>query len=705
MCLPLTLALAAAVQVTTDVPPPAPFGPVPSARQLAWHERQFYGFVHFGPNTFTGVEWGEGREDPKLFAPSALDCRQWVRAMKAAGMTGVILTAKHHDGFCLFVSEHTTHDVESAGTPRDVLKELSEACKAEQMWLGVYLSPWDRREPRYGSGDAYNEHFRAQLREALTKYGDVAEVWFDGACGEGPNGKVQVYDWPSFVQVVRELQPDACIFSDAGPDVRWCGNERAIGSETNWALLRRDEVYPGYPDYHELGPGHEDGTHWVPYECNTSIRPGWFWKAGLDAEVKSLEVLVDTWYASVGRSGNFLLNCPPDDRGRLPDVDVARLAALGRVLKATFDVDVLRTAAEGPGVGFLASNVRGKDEERFGPIGLLDDDRGTYWATDDGVTKGHVELRFEEPITFDNVWLEEAIQLGQRITAWRVEAAVDDAWQRVAEGTTVGARRVLRTRPTTTKKLRLYVDSAKACPTVARLALFLSPPRVELSATGGTYYERAEVSASTRPSAVVRYTRDGSDPNASSPELEGPLVLRESVKLALRGFEGNVGSPFVARAEFVVLTERDALEPIHFIRAPDPGFAWRRYDQRFQSVAQFCDPRLAALLPPPDAEGRVAEVGVEPASKEPCALIFEGHLSVAKTGLWRFATTSDDGSRVWIGDHLVVDNDGLHGATRAEGAAVLKPGYYPIRVAYFDAGGGRELKLEARAAAPGAVRD
>jgi hexosaminidase len=203
----------------------------------------------------------------------------------------------------------------------------------------------------------------------------------------------------------------------------------------------------------------------------------------------------------------------------------------------------------------------------------------------------------------------------------------------------------------------------------------------------------------------VRYTRDGSDPNASSPELEGPLVLRESVKLALRGFEGNVGSPFVARAEFVVLTERDALEPIHFIRAPDPGFAWRRYDQRFQSVAQFCDPRLAALLPPPDAEGRVAEVGVEPASKEPCALIFEGHLSVAKTGLWRFATTSDDGSRVWIGDHLVVDNDGLHGATRAEGAAVLKPGYYPIRVAYFDAGGGRELKLEARAAAPGAVRD
>lgn len=700
MSLPLSFALAALAQATTAVPPPAPFGPVPSERQLAWHERQFYGFVHFGPNTFTGVEWGEGREDPALFAPSDLDCRQWVRAMKSAGMTGVILTAKHHDGFCLFVSEHTTHDVESAGTKRDVLKELSAACKAEGLWLGVYLSPWDRREPRYGSGEAYNEHFRAQLREALTSYGEVAEVWFDGACGEGPNGKVQVYDWPSFVQVVRDLQPDACIFSDAGPDVRWCGNERALGSETSWALLRRDEVYPGYPDYHELGPGHEDGTHWVPYECNTSIRPGWFWKAGLDAEVKSLETLLDTWYASVGRSGNFLLNCPPDDRGRLPDVDVARLAALGRALRATFDVDVLRTAAEGPGVGFLASNVRGKDEERFGPLGLLDEDRATYWATDDGVTAGYVELRFEEPITFDNVWLEEAIQLGQRITAWRVEAAVDDAWQRVAHGTTLGARRVLRTAPTTTKKLRLYLDAAKACPTVARFALFLSPPQVELGTPGGTFYERVEVSASTRPGAVVRMTRDGSDPTASSPELSGPLELTASTTLALRAFEGNVGSPSVTRAEFVVLTEADALEPIHFVRAPDPGFSWRRYDQRFQSVAQFCDPSAGGALPQPDAEGRVDAVGVGPLAEGPCALVFEGYLSVRKAGLWRFATTSDDGSRVWIGERLVVDNDGLHGATRAEGAVVLKPGYYPLRTAYFDAGGARELTLEAQPEAP-----
>lgn len=475
MSLSISLALLALCQGEPAVQPPAPFGPVPSARQLAWQERQFYAFVHFGPNTFTGVEWGEGREDPQVFKPQDLDCRQWVHAMQAAGMTGVILTAKHHDGFCLFASEHTTHDIESAGTQRDVLAELSRACREAGLWLGVYLSPWDRREPLYGTGEPYNEHFRAQLREALTKYGPIAEVWFDGACGEGPNGKRQVYDWPSFNQVVRELQPDACIFSDCGPDVRWCGNERAIGSETNWALLRRDEVYPGYPDYQELGPGHEDGTHWVPYECNTSIRPGWFWKAGLDAEVKSLDTLLDTWYASVGRSGNFLLNCPPDDRGRLPDVDVARLAELGEVLRATFEHDLLRAAAEEGSVGFLASSVRGDDAERFGPIGLLDPARETFWATKDGVTSAFVELRFEAPITFDRVWLEEAIQLGQRITAWHVDAAVDDAWQRLATGTTLGARRVLRTPLATTKKVRFTIDAAKACPTVSRLSLYRAP--------------------------------------------------------------------------------------------------------------------------------------------------------------------------------------------------------------------------------------
>jgi alpha-L-fucosidase len=690
----MTISLAIALVLAQDVPAPAPFGPVPAERQLAWHERQFYGFVHFGPNTFTGVEWGEGREDPRVFAPSALDCGQWVRAMKSAGMTGVILTAKHHDGFCLFASQHTTHDVESAGTPRDVLGELAAACRAEGLWLGVYLSPWDRREPRYGTGEPYNAFFRAQLREALSNYGPVAEVWFDGACGEGPNGKRQVYDFPSFIDVVRDLQPDACIFSDAGPDVRWCGNERAIGSETTWALLRRDEVYPGYPDYHELGPGHEDGTHWVPYECNTSIRPGWFWKAGLDGQVKSLDVLLDTWYASVGRAGNFLLNCPPDDRGLLPDVDVARLAELGRALDATFDDDVLQRGYARGGGALTASNVRGGDDARFGPGALLDTQRDTYWATDDGVTVGHVEVRLDGPVTFDNVWVEEAIQLGQRVTAWRVEAWVGEAWQRIAEGTTLGVRRVVRTPLTTTSAMRFVVESAKAPPAIARLSLFLSPPRVEPSVAGGTFYERAELAARTRRGAVVRYTRDGAEPTAASPLFEGALVLEESARVALRAFEADQGSPFVSYVDVEVLTAHDALPAVQFVRAPDPGFSWRRYDGRFQSVAQFCDPSVQHNELEPAATGHVDEVGPQPAASGPCALVFDGVLSIPQTGLWRFATTSDDGSRVWIGDRLVIDNDGLHGAVRAEGAVVLEAGFHMVRIAWFDSGGGRALSFE-----------
>ncbi len=697
----MSVALLTALAVLqAEVSPPAPFGPVPSARQLAWHGRQFYGFVHFGPNTFTGVEWGEGRENPEVFAPTDLDTGQWVRAMKAAGMTGVILTAKHHDGFCLFDSAHTEHDVRSAGTQRDVLAELSEACRREGLWLGVYLSPWDRREPLYGTGEPYNEFFRAQLREALTKYGPVAEVWFDGACGEGPNGRRQEYDWPNFIQVVRDLQPDACIFSDAGPDVRWCGNERAIGSETNWALLRRDEVYPGYPDYHELGPGHADGTHWVPYECNTSIRPGWFWKAGLDNEVKSLELLLDTWYASVGRAGNFLLNCPPDSRGRLPDVDVARLAELGAALRATFAVDVLRQRFEDDGGSFVVSNVRGKEEARFGPIALLDDDRGTYWATDDGVTTGYVELRLDAPVTFDNVWIEEAIQLGQRVTAWRCEAAVGDRWVTVAEGTTLGAQRVLRTEPVTTRQVRLTIDSALAPPTIARLALFLSPPRVEASTAGGTFYRQAEVRARTRPGAVVRYTLDGSQPGPGASVLEGALALEASAIVTLRAFVGREGSPFVSRVPVEVLHERDALEPVHFIQPPPAEFNWQRYDGRFQSVAQFFEPtaRDANGEGRPDlslsGRGTAKEVDAALAGAGPCALVFDGFISVPSTGLWRFALTSDDGSRLWVGDRLVIDHDGLHGSERREGAVVLGAGYHRVRVAWFDAGGGRALTLE-----------
>jgi alpha-L-fucosidase len=281
----------------------------PHPRQLAWQEMELHAFVHFGMNTFTNREWGDGTEDPKLFNPTQFDARQWMRALKAAGMKQVVVTAKHHDGFCLWPSKYTEHSVKNSpwrDGKGDIVREVAEACRAEGLKLGIYLSPWDRHEPSYGDSPRYNEHYKNQLTELLTNYGPIYEVWFDGACGEGPSGKKQVYDWDGYVEVVRRLQPEAVIFSDAGPDVRWVGNEDGLASATNWSMLRRDEFSPGTSDYKLLGEGQEDGTHWVPCECDVSIRPGWFYHPDQDDQVKSLAQLLDIYYRSVGQNAVLL---------------------------------------------------------------------------------------------------------------------------------------------------------------------------------------------------------------------------------------------------------------------------------------------------------------------------------------------------------------------------------------------------------------
>jgi alpha-L-fucosidase len=273
--------------------------PTPSLRQLAWHKLETYGFVHFGPNTFSGQEWGNGKENPNVFNPAQLDCNQWVSAFKAAGMKGIILTAKHHDGFCLWPSKFSQHTVSQSPFKRDVLKELAEACKKQGLKLGVYLSPWDRNHPTYGTA-AYNDTFVGMLDEVLTQYGPIFEVWFDGANGEGPNGKRQVYDWKRYIDTVRKHQPNAVIFSDAGPDIRWVGNEQGVAPDTCYATLNRDRYTPGTSLYKELGEGVANGTHWVPAECDVSIRPGWFWRATENGRVKTGAQLEDLYYQSVG---------------------------------------------------------------------------------------------------------------------------------------------------------------------------------------------------------------------------------------------------------------------------------------------------------------------------------------------------------------------------------------------------------------------
>ena len=467
--LPLLFVLAG--QVMAQVSPPDPLPPVPSGRQLAWQDLEFYGFVHFGMNTFTDREWGTGKEDPALFNPTELDCRQWVRVFKRAGMKGVILTAKHHDGFCLWPSKYTDHSVKSSpwrDGKGDVVRELAEACREAGLKFGVYLSPWDRHEPSYGDSPRYNRFYKNQLRELLTNYGPIFEVWFDGACAEGPNGRRQEYDWEGYWALVRQLQPQAVIFSDAGPDVRWVGNERGYADETNWSTIDREGLYPGYPHPKELTKGQEGGKSWVPTEVDVSIRPGWFYHAAQDSQVKSLAKLVDIYFCSVGRNANLLLNVPPDRRGLIPKADSARLAEFRDFLDRAFAHNLAREA------GVKASNWRGGDL-RFGPQRAVDGDKTTYWAADDSVRAASLELDFDRPRRFNCVMLQEAIALGQRIRRFDVQVAAGTGWRTVASGTTVGHKRLLRFPDLTAKRLRIRILDARACPTLTEVGVFAVP--------------------------------------------------------------------------------------------------------------------------------------------------------------------------------------------------------------------------------------
>ncbi len=464
----LSLVAAMALITSNQVAPPKPILPVPSPRQLEWQQREYYAFVHFGPNTFSGKEWGQGTEDPNLFNPTDLDCRQWVRTFKAAGMKGVILVVKHHDGFCMWPSKFSTHTVAQSkwkSGKGDVLRELSDACKAEHMALGVYLSPWDRNHPSYGT-PAYNQVFVNMLHEVLTNYGPIFEVWFDGANGEGPNGKKQVYDWPLFIKTVRDCQPNAVIFSDAGPDIRWVGNEGGQASETNWSSINRDRYTPGTSLSSELGPGDEKGKDWVPAECDVSIRPGWFYKPEEDGSVKTVDTLLDIYHESVGRNGSLLLNVPADRRGHIADPDVHELLELRKSLDAIYSKDLaIRATARSNltrGDGFSASKA-------------IDGDSGTYWATPDKAKTGVLTIDFSKPTVFDRVMLQEPIWLGQRVRAFTLEALVNGKWQQVGRGTTIGAKRIIIFSGTRADKLRVNITDSRACPALNHVGVYASP--------------------------------------------------------------------------------------------------------------------------------------------------------------------------------------------------------------------------------------
>ena len=441
----------------------------PSRKQLDWFDMEFYAFIHFGPNTFTDREWGDGTEDEAVFHPAGLDCDQWVEAVKAAGMKGMVLTAKHHDGFCLWpnpVSGHTVAQSSWRDGKGDVLKELSEACREYGLEFGVYVSPWDRNDPHYGT-DEYNDVFRRTLEDVLGRYGEVFEQWFDGACGEGPNGKVQVYDWNLFNNTVYKMQPDAVIFSDIGPGCRWVGNEYGSAGSTCWGTINVSWLSPGGNiDRGILNSGEMNGEKWVPAETDVSIRPGWFWRESENSRLKSLGNLMKIYYESVGRNSLLLLNVPPDTRGHIYEADSLRLMAFRAALDYVLSVNY----AEGAMIS--ASDVRG-DSEMFSPANLLDEDYDSYWAVDDGIMTPYVTLEFDSPRTFNRVMLQEYIPLGQRVYSFTVEAMSEDGqWTEIARETTIGYKRIVLVPQTTAVALRVNITGSLACPVLNRLALY-----------------------------------------------------------------------------------------------------------------------------------------------------------------------------------------------------------------------------------------
>lgn len=446
---------------------PEPFGACPTPDQVAWQRMEMNMFFHFGPNTFTGAEWGTGTETEDIFNPTDLDCGQWARTARLAGFQGMILTAKHHDGFCLWPSPESRHTV--AASPwrdgkGDVLKDFSEACAAEGMKCGVYISPWDRNDPRYGSPE-YNGAFVRTLESVLGgTYGPIFEQWFDGACGEGPNGKRQVYDWPLFNETVHRLQPHALIFSDVGTGCRWVGNEEGRAGRTNWSTLEVEGFTPGAgsPSVEVLNSGIPGASFWAAAETDVSIRPGWFWRASETPEVKSVQKLLQIYYESVGRNSLLLLNVPPDTRGRLDPVDSLRLMEFRAALDAIFAEDLAAGAqVSGPSRG------RG-----FDPGRLLDGKYDSYWAMPDGQTTASLEVSLDGEKTFNRVVLQEYIPLGQRVAAFHIDALTPDGWQEIARETTIGCKRIVLTPTVTAQKIRLVIDEALACPTLNGLAIF-----------------------------------------------------------------------------------------------------------------------------------------------------------------------------------------------------------------------------------------
>ncbi|WP_242139913.1 alpha-L-fucosidase [Sphingomonas sp. TREG-RG-20F-R18-01] len=451
---------------------PAPWGATPSARQIAWHERTQYAFIHFSINTFTDREWGYGDERPNLFDPTDFSADQIVGAAKAGGLRGIVLTAKHHDGFCLWPTTLTEHCIRNSPFRQgkgDIVREFEQACRRAGLAFGLYLSPWDRNHADYGK-PAYIDYYRKQVVELCTRYGTLFEFWFDGANGgDGYYGGARetrkidaeaYYDWPSIVALVHQHQPMACTFEPLGTDIRWVGNEDGVAGDPCWPTMPDHK-----PSQAEGNGGLRNGPLWWPAETNTSIRPGWFYHADEDSRVKSPQRLVRLYDESVARGTNLILNLPPDRRGRLADPDVAVLRSFGRAQRATFAKDLANGA------------VASADHERGPPFAaakVLDGNPASYWSTPDDVHTPQLVLDLPPGRRFDLIRIRERLLLGARVTRFAIDLDTGAGWQEAATGACIAAQRVLRLpAPVTARRLRLRITEAPACPAISEIALFL----------------------------------------------------------------------------------------------------------------------------------------------------------------------------------------------------------------------------------------
>ena len=468
----------------TDEPPvsaPEGYGALPTEAQVAWQKMETNMFIHFGPNTFTNLEWGEGTDaEIQKFNPSNVDCDGWVSVAKETGFQGIILTAKHHDGFCLWPNPYSTHTIAYSPYKNgkgDILKELSEACAKQGVKFGVYDSPWDKHDPNYGKGDAYNQIFANTLTDLHTNYGDMFEQWFDGA--KGSDGKPQTYDFELFNKTVTDLHPDAIIFSNVGPGCRWVGNEYGFARETNWSTFSPSNYgadqssLPGdYGTY--LGSGTENGKYWMPAESDVSIRtknqqdngdPMWFWNNLGNEKTRSAKNLMKLYYQSVGRNSLLLLNVPPTTAGVFDAADIASLRGFKEMKDKIFATNLAE------GASAEATHVRG-DSERYAPANMIDGDYDTYFATDDANKTVDIIFTLKAPATFNRVLLQEYIPLGQRVKSFTVYYKSGNSWKTLKSGTTIGYKRILLTDSVTTDAVKISINASLACPVLNGFGLY-----------------------------------------------------------------------------------------------------------------------------------------------------------------------------------------------------------------------------------------